>query len=306
MGPGYRVMSRFYQALEKAEQSHPQGGRPRSWALHPHPMPAANTPPSEPNHTPYQVAPLGLEPAQAPTINLDPHLVALLTPGAVQSELYRKLGHMIEQRPIGETLNIIAISSPMGNDGKTIATLNLAGALVQNPELKVLVIDADLRRPSLATYLGLSHANAPGLVEAILDPTCSLEQVIQHLPSLNLSVLLAGRSLTSPHEVLNTPRFGALMAEARQLYDYILIDTPPLLPFTDCELMAQWIDGFFLIATAHKTPRKLIDEALEVLSDKLIGLIFNQDKRPLSAYDSYTRASNRRESTSFLSRLRQS
>jgi capsular exopolysaccharide synthesis family protein len=179
---------------------------------------------------------------------------------------------------------VFAISSPAGGDGKTLTTINLAGALGQAPETRVLVIDADLRHPSVAQRLGLSDEDR-GLVDAILDPDLPLADVIHSRSPYNLSVLTAGRLPSAPYEVLKSPRLGELLDQARARYDYIILDTPPMVSMPDCRVIGKWVDGFLVVVAAHRTPRKLVEEALNVTeASKLIGFVFNEDDRPLSSY----------------------
>ena len=291
MDAGHRDMKKYQQAFESA-WNHSQESHLWGWRSH-----SVSTSNGVSSGQKHQAPSLDAEQTRIPTEALHPLLVALRRPGAFECEPYRTLSQLLEQRAqTDETCRMVAISSPSVNDGKTVVTLNLAGVLAQNPQMRVLVVDADLRRPSLATYLGLERAHQPGLVEAIHDPSLSLDQVVLYHPSLNLSVLLSGYPTNSPFEVLGTPRLGTLLSEARQQYDYVLVDTCPLIPFTDCRFLAPCIDGFLVIATAHKTPRKLIDEALATLPGKLIGLVFNQDTRSLSsAYQYYRYPSIRRK-----------
>ena len=219
-----------------------------------------------------------------------PHLVALLTPTAFEAEPYRVLSHLVAQMHKEAGLRVLAISSPGAGDGKTSTAINLAGVLAQEPKARVLLLEAELRRPSLLTYLGLRYASGKGLIEAILDPMLTLESVVQQCPPFDLNVLPAGRSLASPYDLLTLPRFGELLQEARQHYDYVVVDTPPLVPFADCRLITRWIDGLLVVVAAHKTPQKLLEEALNVADPtKLVGLVFNQDDHQASKYRSLYR-----------------
>ena len=79
-----------------------------------------------------------------------------------------------------------------------------------------------------------------------------------------------------------------MLKEARRHYDCVLIDTPPAVPMPDCRLIERWVDGFFVVVAAHKTPRKLVAETLNLLDPaKLVGVIFNGDDRPMSSYYGY-------------------
>lgn len=231
-------------------------------------------------------------------MDVDPHLVTLLTPKSLEAEHYRGLGHQIEQMNKNAGLHVMAVSSPTMGDGKTTTVINLAGTLAQIPDMHVLLIDMDLRRPTVPSYLGLSWARHTGLVDAILDPSLSLLDVVTVCEPFHFNLLSAGRVTASSYELLQSPRVGELLAEGRKSYDCIIIDTPPLIPLVDCRFIEKWIDGLLLIVGAHKTPRKLVDEALAVIGpSKLIGLIFNRDERIIrgyySSYYSYSTPSNK-------------
>src|SRR5207245_6168862 len=124
---------------------------------------------------------------------IEEHLVSLLAPTSFEAEQYRALRHLIEQLHKSTDLSVVAVSSPGGADGKTTTAINLAGALAQAPDARVLLVDADLRGAALATYLGLGERTGPGLVDAILDANLTVEAVAQACPDLNLSVVPAGR-----------------------------------------------------------------------------------------------------------------
>lgn len=220
---------------------------------------------------------------------IEEHLVSLLTPISFEAEQYRTLRYIVEHLRKESGLQVVAVTSPAAGDGKTTTAINLAGALAQSPETRVLLMDADLRRPTLEGNLGMdSTSDSSGLVEALLDPSFALRDAVQFLPTFNLAVLSRGNSAIPPHEVLKLPRLGELLAEAREQYDFIVLDTPPMLPVPDCRLLAKLIDGFILVVAAHKTPRKLLEETLNVMDQaKLVGLVLNRDDRPLSGHYGY-------------------
>ena len=227
--------------------------------------------------------------------DVDEHLVSLLAPSSFASVQYRSLRYIIEQQHKATNLSIVAVSSPGASDGKTTTAINLAGALAQGPDARVLLVDGDLRKAAMATRLGLGDGSGLGLVEAILDPKLSLPAVVHSLPHLNLSVLTAGRLPATPYEVLKSPRLGELLAEARGRFDYIIVDTPPLVSVPDCRVIGKWVDGFLIVVTAHRTARKLLEEALKVTEPaKVVGLVFNGDDRHLSRNAYTSRASSSR------------
>ncbi len=217
--------------------------------------------------------------------DLDEHLVTLLAPTSFEAEQYRTLRHVLEEMHKTGALTTVAVSSAAAQEGKTTTTINLAAALAEASGTRVLLADADLRRPAVGRQLGLSDRGAPGLADAVLDSRLSLSDVVSAPPQLSFSVLPAGRCPAVPYEVLNSTRFGELLEEARQQYDYVVLDTPPLVLVPDCRLLARWTDGFLMVVAANKTPRKVLEDALSVLEPaKLIGLVFNGDTGSMSGY----------------------
>jgi len=210
---------------------------------------------------------------------------AALEPRALQvleAEQYRALSYTVEQfaKP---NRTVIAISSPVSGDGKTTTSINLARTLAQASESRVLLVDADLRRGNVGPQLGIGRSTSVGLAGAIADPECRLETVVRRRANLNLSVLPAGTCPPLPYEALRSPRVGVLLAEARQDYDYVLVDTSPVVPVADVRALSQWIDGFIIVVMAHQTPSELLDEALSAMDpQKVVGLVFNGDDVLLS------------------------
>jgi Mrp family chromosome partitioning ATPase len=135
---------------------------------------------------------------------------------------------------------------------------------------------------------GLEQPGLPGLMDAILNPDLALEDVEIHLPTFNLSIVTAGHSFDPPYEALKSPKLAALVQEARQKYDYVVVDTPPIVPVPDCRVIGRWVEGFLIVVAAHQTPRKLLEEALNIVDPaKVVGLVFNGDDAPLSRYYNY-------------------
>src|SRR5205823_761268 len=134
--------------------------------------------------------------------------------------------------------------------------------------------------PSVARYLGLANATLPGLVDLITEPRRQVAETVYELGWANLSVLPAGSSREGFYELLASPRLGAIIGEARRSYDYVLIDTPPIVALPDCRLLGKWVDGFMMLVAADKTPRRQVAEALSLFEpNKVLGLIFNGVRR---------------------------
>lgn len=184
---------------------------------------------------------------------------------------------------------MIAVTSPTSNDGKTTTAINVAAVLARSRESSVLLIDADLRLPSVASRLGLP-AGRPGLVELITDSTLNLGDAVRPYPASNLSVLSAGAlGDANPYELFQSPRLGALLAQARRAYGFIVMDTPPVIPVADCRVIESLVDGFLVVVAAGRTPRRVLAETLTILGPaKTIGLVLNRVVQPFEgAYAEY-------------------
>jgi Mrp family chromosome partitioning ATPase len=143
----------------------------------------------------------------------------------------------------------------------------------------VLVVELDLRQPSVDQRLGLPDAGERGLTRAVLIRDLSLHDLVRQHPQFNLSVLSAGYPSASPYELLSSPRLVELIDSARREFDYILLDCPPVVPFPDCRVIGKLVDGFFVVVAADRTPRRLLEETLNVMDpDKVLGLVFNGDR----------------------------
>ena len=226
----------------------------------------------------------------AKAAKLDTHLVSLTAPASFAAEQYQGLRLTMERLARSRDMKVIAISSPAAGDGKTVTAINLAGALARGGDERVLLIDADLRRPSVARQLAMTDART-GLADALANSGTALTDVVRSLPQFNLDVIPAGTLRTGISQILRSPRLDAFIQEARQRYAYIVLDTPPLLPVFDSALLAKSVDGVLMVVSANQTPRKLLGEALNMLdASKVLGIVFNRDERPLFGYyNSYYR-----------------
>jgi capsular exopolysaccharide synthesis family protein len=229
-----------------------------------------------------------LAPAPASDDGIAEELVSLVAPASYAADQYLSLRNIVERLRNESGFRVLAITSPTPGDGKTVTALNVAGSLAQAPDARVLLIDADLRRPSVTEYLPIGGTRVRGLVDAIVEPRLALGDVVQRVERLNLHVLPAGFAQCGTYELLTSPRVEALLAEARAQFDYVLVDTPPLLPVPDSRLVGRCADGFLVIVAAEKTPRHMLAEALNLLDPaKVIGLVFNLDDRAASGYQNY-------------------
>lgn len=231
------------------------------------------------------------KPVLRPTLRkVDKHLVSLVAPDSPEAEQYRMLRYEVENLHDPGESTVVAVCSAIPGDGKTTTAINLAGCLAQDPQARVLLIDADLRRPefTIGKRLALNEFPERGLVDAILSPGLELEDLARYVPDFNLSVLSTGKWLKFPYEALKSPRLGTLLTQARSVYDYIILDPPPVVPVPDCRLIAKWVDGFAMVVAADRTPREALEEAFSLMGPKkVLGLVFNGYDRSAMRYYGY-------------------
>lgn len=222
---------------------------------------------------------------RAGSSSVDQHLVSFLKPDSFEANQYKALRYGID-RVLRSTpgCRIVAVTSPTPGDGKTITTINLAGAISRNSQSRVLIIDADMRHPSVAEAFGRKDFPRRGLVDAVMENR-PLQEFVHRLETKNVSVLTARPPDFDTDEILGSPNFARLLEEAAADYDYVLVDTPPVLPVPDCRLLAEHVHGFVVVVGADKTPRALLEETLEILGpSKVLGLVLNREQLKHSRY----------------------
>jgi capsular exopolysaccharide synthesis family protein len=223
------------------------------------------------------------------THSLNSRLVSFTSPGSFAAEQYQGLRLTIERLTKTQGSQVLAITSPAAGEGKTLTAVNLAGALARESDGRVLLIDADLRRPSIATTLGLE--TSPGLTDVLSSDQLELAAVAQRVQQLPLWAVTSGTPGSAIHRLLRSARFDGLIQRARQEFDVVIVDTPPLLPVFDSAVLSRIVDHMLVVVAANQTPRKLLGEALNLVDPaKVMGIVFNRDDRPLFGYyDEYYR-----------------
>jgi capsular exopolysaccharide synthesis family protein len=219
----------------------------------------------------------------APPVNA--RLVTLREEQSVSTEKFRvlstRLMHLQTQRP----LKTVLITSCVPGEGKSFVAANLAVTLARGQNQKVLLLVGDLRQPGLSSIFGFQKL--PGLAE-YLQEGADLTGLLCRLEGMPLWFLPAGNSPQPPTDLLQSDRLAELIARIAGSFDWVLVDSPPMVPWADANIWARLTDGILLVVRKNKTPKALLAKALESLNDpSILGVVFNQDRERACAYDSY-------------------
>ncbi len=188
-------------------------------------------------------------------------------------EQYRAVRTNLLQNP--DAPRVLVVSSSGSGDGKTLSAVNTAGALAIKGETTVLLVDADLRNPSLARTLGLP--DSPGLADVLIGD-CKLEEAIVRTAQFpNLYVLPAGKARRNPAELLDSARWRQMCAQVKGSFRFVLIDTPPISAVTDYDLVQAVADGVIFVVRPNHSDRNLCLSALHKVNatGKLTGVLVN-------------------------------
>jgi len=200
-------------------------------------------------------------------------------------EAYRGLRTRLMRAQAKTNMKSIAITSSLPGEGKTLTTMNLGLCYAQLPQQRVLIIDADLRTYGLTAML--DQPSTPGLAE-VLAGDITPDEAILSTNQKNLFVLPAGTISSSPPELLTGTRWQEFLNRCSELFKVILIDTPPLHPLTDFELISAGCDGFIVVVRAHHGQREMLQNTARTLdTKKLLGVVFNATEVNVEHYYGY-------------------
>lgn len=220
------------------------------------------------------------------TISPSLRLVSFSDPKCLGAEKFRalatRLGHIRRQRKLK---SLMITSAGMG-EGKSLVAANLAVTLARNANTKVLLIDGDLRRPSVGSMFGLNKVK--GLVDWWAHNEEQLDQYLVQLSNMALWFLSAGTTPDGSAELLQSERLEGAMALLRAQYDWIVVDSTPMSPVIDANLWTRLVDGTLLVVREGVTPVRALKSGLENLdSPKLIGVVLNDASELAEEYDVY-------------------
>lgn len=278
-------MSRLQRAVAKAEREGLLAWTGREEAARPvtrdYDAPAPDRPvaPEVDRVWPPEVEATEEDSADKPHIS--PLFVAATHPSSSAAEQYRLLRTRLEGRDRGRRAQLVLVTSPGPGDGKTTTSANLALTMAQDFNHSVVLVEADMRRPTLAGLCGIPPER--GLVDVLIGSS-ALEEVLVQPPGQNLFVLPAGQATGRSAELLGSSMMARLIDSLRTRFDRIVVDSPPV-TLADTHVLARIADGILIVVRAGVTSRPALEHALEgVERERIAGLVLNDVDLSLNAY----------------------
>jgi non-specific protein-tyrosine kinase len=180
---------------------------------------------------------------------------------------------------------IFAISSAMKGEGKTVTALNLAFTAAKDFGKETLLVEGDFKNPTISAYLKAKPQS--NLIDVLLSGA-DINSSIVRFGHHSLSVLPVIQSVRNSSGILNSQEMRSLVATLKQRYNFILIDSPPILSLSDMNILERIVDGIILVVRADSTPVDVVVKAVNSLvTDKLLGIVLNDAKQPMLQYPQY-------------------
>lgn len=245
-------MSHIYEALEKAEQE--RNGIKRNEGIEERPG-------------------IKKELLSLPSRNFDVPSFPLFQTGSLAAEQFRKLRTILVKM---QPLKTIMVTSALQGEGKTFISANLAVGIAFDLDLHALLVDGDLRNPSLPEHFGLSPEK--GLSDYLKGKE-SIPELLKKTKLEKLTLLQAGGISENPAELMSSNKMEALIEEMKTRYSdrYVIFDTSPVLVTSEAEVLAKMVDGIILVIRAGKTSRETVQQTIKALGkEKIVGIVLNQ------------------------------
>jgi len=201
-------------------------------------------------------------------------------------EQYRRLAASLHHAQAISGIKVVMVTSAVVGEGKTLTASNIAMTLSQSYKKEVLLVDADFRRPSVHAVFGIPPY--PGLAESLT--AAQTEKIRVRLVSSGLGVLTGGRPTSDPIAALTSERMRQLVHEARNTFDWVILDTPPVAMLTDASLVSSMTDGALIVVKAEQTPWDLVERAVHAVGrDRTLGVVLNRatGQLPSTGYYDY-------------------
>ncbi|MBU1090715.1 MAG: CpsD/CapB family tyrosine-protein kinase [Candidatus Omnitrophica bacterium] len=216
---------------------------------------------------------------------IDPRIVSFYEPHSPVTEQYRTLRTNIQSIKTEKPIKAITITSSTHSEGKTITAINLAISMAHDLNKKeILLVDADLRRAKITKYLGVSSET--GLADLISNGS-NIDEALLNIGINNLTILPAGKIPRNPAEIIGSAKTKGLINALKSKYDFIIFDTPPVIPVTDAGLLGAQTDGVIMVIKAGRTQKGVVGHSEGILKQaqaKLLGYILTNIQYHIPGY----------------------
>lgn len=203
---------------------------------------------------------------------IDPRIVSFYEPKSTVTEQYRMLRTNIQAINSKIPIKAITVTSSINGEGKTITAINLAISMANDLNKKsILLVDADLRRSKVSKYLGFN--SELGLADLIANGS-NIDEALINIGVENLTILPAGKIPHNPAEILGSAKMRNLISTLKSKYDYLILDSPPIIPVTDAGLIGAQTDGILMVIQANRTQKGIVKHGRSLLAQaqaKVLG-----------------------------------
>ena len=227
--------------------------------------------------------------------NYDPNLVTFHNPNSVEAEIFKVLRTSLLFPSEGKPPKTILVTSAIPGDGKSFVSANLAISIAQGVENHVLLVDSDIRNPSIDQMFGMG--NVAGLTEYLAKGTNVADNFVKTALD-KLTILPAGQSPYNPTELLTTQKMKALLEEVSKRYEdrFVVVDSAPPSLASETIAIANYVDGIIIVVKARKTPKKAVMEVIEQMGkEKILGIVLNFSDQSANRYYGYGKSYYRKK-----------
>ncbi len=227
--------------------------------------------------------------SQVESDNIDKNMVVLLEPRSFEAEQFKILRTKLLFPASGKPVRTMMVTSAIPGEGKSFVAANLAVSIAQSIQEYVLLVDCDMRMPSIHKLFGFGKV--PGLSEHLAGRT-PIESLMLKTKVDKLSLLPAGEPPDNPSELLSSQIMSDFLKEVNDRYSdrYIIIDSPPPKLTAETYAISRQVDGILLVVKHGYTPRKMVKELVETIGkEKILGVVFNNLDMPLANYSGYNK-----------------
>src|SRR6516165_1263822 len=212
-------------------------------------------------------------------------LISITNPNSPGAETFRvlatKLAHMRRNR----TLRRLLITSAVGDEGKSVVSVNLAFTLARRAGERVLLIEADLRRPTASALLATTQLRG---ISEWHQHKLALQDAFYQIEGMPLWLLSAGKGIEEPLPLLESDAFAQMLSAVSEGFDWVVLDCPPMLPIADATSLSRLCDGVLVVAREGHTRKKILTRALaSIEKSKQLGFIFNEVSALRASFDKY-------------------